>query len=352
MSTEEFNSIIHKRNLRSLSDTDSIQSNDSTLDEEPKNWIEKMKLNMKNFKINEHPKIRRGLAIILFGAHSILLCVSAALCKVGYYFNKNLDGFDYMLVRNFGMISFALVPIFTNKVNVFDVKPKYRWKLFIVMTLLWLGMINFFNSLKFLPTFKATLVFSLGPIFVSILSIILLGEYITKYDAMWIGGAFWGMIIIMMSKSNVGIDVSYTIQTIWLLRAIVSWVITSLGTVFVKYFNKAHHSLVYPFYYSFALWCQTLIYLLFAPSLFHFSEYGIYDVSAFLLSGLLSVIGKQLWSYSYNLEEVSKLAPFLYLSNITSIVLDVTIFNLSLWFTDILGSFVILVFLQLRIRQA
>lgn len=340
-----------KRTKKSLSDTDSLHSNDSTVEDEPKSWFEKTKLKLKTFNIQEHPKIRRSLAITLFGMHSILLWVSAALCKIGYFFNKNLDGYDYMLVRNFGMISFALVPIYTNKINVLDVKPNHRWKLFAVMTLLWLGMINFFNCLKYLPTFKATLVFSLGPIFVSILSIILLGEIISKYDALWIGGAFWGMVIIMMNKSNVGVEASYMLQTIWLLRAILSWVITSLGTVFVRYFNKEHNSLVYPFYYSFALWLQTVLYLILSPSVFHFSEYGIYDVSAFLLSGLLSVIGKQLWSYSYNLEEVSKLAPFLYLSNITSIVLDVTIFNLSICFTDIIGSLVILVFLQLRIRH-
>lgn len=91
------------------------------------------------------------------------------------------------------------------------------------MSLLCVGMVNFFVSLKYLPTLRATLVFNLGPIFVSILSVLFLGERITQKDSVCIIGAFFGVFLIMITKSDlIGVEASYLRQMIALIQAIVS----------------------------------------------------------------------------------------------------------------------------------
>lgn len=88
--------------------------------------------------------------------------------------------------------------------------------------------------------------------------------------------------------------------------------------------------MVYPFYYALSLMIFSLFFLMVYPAVYHIDEYTLSDILLFLLSGLMSIVGKQLCSLSFQLEEVSKLVVFLYLSPLTSMICDIFLFHISI----------------------
>lgn len=91
-------------------------------------------------------------------------------CKLAYQHNPHLNGFDYVILRATSMSIMSAFQVYYVGVNVFDIKKGYRLKLFIRCIVGGVGMPSFFMAIKYLPSSKASLIFNVHPILVSLIA--------------------------------------------------------------------------------------------------------------------------------------------------------------------------------------
>ena len=78
---------------------------------------------------------------------------------------------------------------------------------------------------------------------------------------------------------------------------------------------------------------------------YNFEYYTLFDITMFLISGVLNIVSNQMLSYAYKLEEVSKLAPYSYVGPVFTCAWDMIFFGYSLTFTDWFGAIMVIFFL-------
>ena len=93
-----------------------------------------------------------------------ILLILYCTCKFAYFYNPNVNGFDYMLIRCISMIVSASIPVIWYKVNVFQINKEFRLKLTWMMILIWISIPSLFYALRYLSTFKVNLILNLVPI--------------------------------------------------------------------------------------------------------------------------------------------------------------------------------------------
>ena len=93
-----------------------------------------------------------------------ILLIFYCTCKFAYFYNPNVNGFDYMLIRCISMIISTSIPVIWYKVNVFQINKEFRLKLTWMMILIWISIPSLFYALRYLPTFKVNLILNLVPI--------------------------------------------------------------------------------------------------------------------------------------------------------------------------------------------
>ena len=300
--------------------------------------------------INEVNMRNRIIAIIIFSVHAILLGLISVTWKMAYFYNPKLNGMDYMLIRSFSMLGFSSFSVFWYKVNVLDLKKNYRFLFSIVLISGWIYMPIYFIALKYIATVKATIAFNLYPLFASIFGVIILKEAITSFEMVWVVGAFLGVFVMMINKQSSSIDASYTIQMLSLGMVILSCILSSLSSIFIRSFNKVHNYLIFPFYSSIIIIIFWLSLVVIYPSTYNFEEYSWYDFSLFLLSGIMNVSKNTMASYALKLEEVSVLAPFFYVCPVVVFFFDILLFEYAFGITDIVGIIIVIFFLLAKLK--
>ena len=123
-------------------------------------------------------------------------------CKIAYTNNPNLTGFDYLLVRSFAMNTMAITNVVYQKVDIFDIKPQYRFLLFLRCLIGAIGMPCFFIGLKYVPSSKAAMITNIHPLIVAILSFFVLRETIHKSTIVALVGAFCGVTLFSINKTQ------------------------------------------------------------------------------------------------------------------------------------------------------
>ena len=144
-----------------------------------------------------------------------------------------MNVFDYMLIRSGAMIISASIPVVLNKISL-EVKSEKRISLALYMIFNLTAMLAYYFGLKYLPAFKATLLFNLYPIFLSIMGIVLLRELIQIKEIIWIIGAFIGVVIMVMNKSDGSkIESSFGMQIVSSLLVIYWWIIYAISLLHI-----------------------------------------------------------------------------------------------------------------------
>ena len=141
---------------------------------------------------------------------SAILAITSALsfsimigfCKIAYIHNPHLTGFDYVLIRSFSMGVLAASNVVYQKVDIFDIKPKYRLLMLLRCLTGGIGMPCFFLGLKYIPSSKATLITNINPLIVAILSYFILKEAIKKSTVIALLGAFIGVTLFSLHKNE------------------------------------------------------------------------------------------------------------------------------------------------------
>ena len=96
-------------------------------------------------------------------------------------------------------------------------------------------------------------------------------------------------------------------------------------------------------YGGFAWTIQSVITMLFFPSLHSFSEYDFVNVILLLSGGVFCLLGQTLMSLANKHSLASKMAPFTNLEIVFTIFVDIFLFGYKFVNSDIMGMAVILV---------
>ena len=154
---------------------------------------------------------------------------------------------------------------------------------------------------------------NLYPIVFNILGAIFLKEIVKLNEVMWMIGAFIGVIIMLINKSEgSNIEVEYYTQILSSLLVFYCWVSCSAIGLYIRVFTQTNSPLLYPFYYAVTLSSFSVLFFLVYPSLYNVEYYTLRDVVLFLISGLLNILSNMLSGYAFKLEEVNTLVPFGY----------------------------------------
>mmetsp|Transcript_21414 Transcript_21414/g.18996 ORF Transcript_21414/g.18996 Transcript_21414/m.18996 type:complete len:139 (-) Transcript_21414:418-834(-) len=121
---------------------------------------------------------------------------------MAYRNNPKLNGFDYLLVRGSSMIILSFIQIYFTNVNISNLKKGYRFYLFLRSLLGGLGIPTLFVGLKYIPATKATLIYNVHPILVTLLAYFILREQLTKLKVLSVVGAFIGVILFTTNKNE------------------------------------------------------------------------------------------------------------------------------------------------------
>ena len=210
------------------------------------------------------------------------------------------------------MIIGSIIPIIWNKESI-KIRKENRISIGIALFFAFTSMLANFIGLKYLPTTKASLIMNLYPIVFNILGAIFLKEIVKLNEVMWMIGAFIGVIIMLINKSEgSNIEVSYYIQILSSLLVFYCWVSCSAIGLYIRVFTQTNSPLLYPFYYAVTLSSFSVLFFLVYPSLYNVEYYTLRDVVLFLISGLLNILSNMLSGYAFKLEEVNTLVPFGY----------------------------------------
>ena len=209
------------------------------------------------------------------------------------------------------MIIGAIFPIVWNKVSII-IKKEHLLSFFAIQMLALISMNTHYIALKYLPVVKVTLLFNLLPIFSTIFGVVFLLEKVHKNEIACMIGAFVGVAIMVLNKTDSGIETSFTMQLVSALLVIFSWASCALIILYIKIFNKTNSPLLYPFYYAVTLFSFGVGFYLIYPSSYNPDWYSFTIVGLFLVSGVFNIMANIFTGYALKMADISVLAPFGY----------------------------------------
>ena len=110
-------------------------------------------------------------------------------------------------------------------------------------------MPSFFIGLKYIPTTKATLIFNLSPVFVSIVAYFVLKEQLTKLKIFTVIGSFIGVVIFSYSKTSSSNEEADNYYIGIALVSIAVFGATGVS-VLLRILNQNLHYAVIPFWFG------------------------------------------------------------------------------------------------------
>jgi len=202
-----------------------------------------------------------------------------------------------------------------------------------------LGMPCFFIGLKYIPVTKATLIFNVSPILISVGSYFILNEQITKLKIFAVVGSFIGVGLFTINKNYSIEDEDHYFLGIALVAF--TSICASGEMIIIRILNQHIHYALNPFWFGITAIFEALILILAVPSVYNFTYYTWTDSSLFLMSGVFNYAGQIMKSLAFKHEEASVVTPFQYLEVLYLAICDIVLFHYSFSFTDILGSIII-----------
>ena len=122
-------------------------------------------------------------------------------------------------------------------------------------------------------------------------------------------------------------------------------------TIYLRYFQKEHSYLLFPFYYAMSLLSFSLLTLLLYPSVYNFKYYTLRDIGLFTFSGIMNITMGTMRCYALTLEEASTLAPYSYVASLLLFLFDVFYFEYSFSCIELLGGSLTIFCLLTKLRE-
>ncbi|CAI2375196.1 unnamed protein product [Moneuplotes crassus] len=291
-------------------------------------------LNMREDGVQDSPNNLKGVLIMIvacccFGAMGFMI-------KIAYTNNPDLTGFDVMLVRSCTMWPVYYIIAKILKVNLISIKRNHFFVLIFRCLTGATGMSLLFASIKLLPTSIAFMIFNLNPLFVTVIAFTVLGEKFEISKALYITGAFIGVLIVGYGRRNeTTLDVSQIYAVILCIGAAF---LCGLAVASMRKLNKHIHYIFSPYYLCiFCLGACVCAYL-YDFSNINIQNYGKFDWIYLCAAGTLSLLGQLLLSLAFKYAHASSAAPLLYINCLFNVFTDIFYFKLSFFISDIAGA--------------
>ena len=193
----------------------------------------------------------------------------AVFWKLAYRNNSNLNGFDYVLVRSATMMILSTIQAIFYRINIFEIKEGFRWKLYSFAIIGAIGVPTYFVGLKYVPTSIASLIYSISPMIVAVIAPFVLNEVLTKSKALFVIGSFIGASMFTLHKNVIPQEADY--YYLGMLLIFFTWWTGSTIAILMRMINKHIHFAMCPVYFGFATVGVSLAIMLVSPSSFNFS---------------------------------------------------------------------------------
>lgn len=202
--------------------------------------------------------------------------------------------------------------------------------------------IIFFQSLTCMRISSAYTIFSLSPIFSSILSILIVKEKFSKTDLFSFFACFVGVCLLTKPAFIFGSAFGGLGDTfIGFILALISAIINGIGVFLTKYISNDFH-------FSIAPYIMGYFYIFECSAILIFSENGFFTLSfvPFLLSVVLSLLfyfSVNCFIYGLAMGNPIKVLPIVYTGIIFNLIYNSFIFQQACDLLDLVGSFIIVV---------
>ena len=179
------------------------------------------------------------------------------------------------------------------------------------------------------------------PLLLMPIAYFILNEPITKVKVISLVGACIGVVILSYNK-NEDEHGNHEYYYVGIALILISWIGAAGLGVILRILSMNIHPALCPTWYSISTLTSVVLFLIFYPSIYNFSDYSMESCSWFLVSGVLVYLGINFESWAWRYAEASFVASFLYLKIPILSVFDIAVFHYTFSLTDIIGFVIIL----------
>jgi drug/metabolite transporter (DMT)-like permease len=257
------------------------------------------------------PATSSGIAILLVVASIVAFAVSDAIVKAlaGAY-----EGPQIILIRS--VVALPLIALLLSRARTWrSLRGVQQGWLSLRVVFGTLSYITFIKALEFLPLAETVALTFAGPLFITALSVPLLGDRVgpRRWAAVVVG--FVGVVVIVQPGASV-----FQPEALWAVGSAVCYAIAAIGTR--KLALRTPTSVI-------LAWVNVYVLVLMAIAVAVFDMWVMPDLVDFLLLcsiGLFSTVGQYLGIEAYRRAQPSLLAPFDYTALVWA-----TLFGFLIW---------------------
>lgn len=314
-----------------------------------KNNINKNK-NKNDFSesITSKPKPNNFLGIVYLFISVFLLSIAHLLSKFLIVYFPQVENLANNFIRGIILIILSQTLMQKKNISLKDQLSKNKSKTIQLLIRCFFGAvcnITLFESFKFMRISSAFTIFCTYPIFVSIISILILKSEFAFFDILSYFSCIASVILISKpafiftnnSANEPGSDTAYGI-----FLSILSSLINAVGVYINKSIAFDFHNLVSVFFFGFWFFVSTAILLPFSENGLATLEFASFALIVF--SSLIFFFGVMLFVEALNIGEPIKVLPVFYFGIVFSLAYNCFIFGKRTDLLDVLGSLIIIVF--------
>lgn len=225
-----------------------------------------------------------------------------------------------------GLISAAVLALIAWRTNRLYLLKTGNWRGHALRSLSGtISMFFLFTALTMIPLADVTAITFTGPMFITVLAMIFLGERIHRYrwTALIIG--FAGVLIMIGPHLSLG-----TGSPLGSLAALGAALFAAVAMISLRAMSGGEHAITITFYFSLTfMLCAAL------TAIQGWPMPSPTQAGLIVLAGLFGVFGQLLMTYSYRYAEASTIAPLEYTSIVMAVILGYVFFDevpqLSVW---------------------
>jgi drug/metabolite transporter (DMT)-like permease len=225
-----------------------------------------------------------------------------------------------------GLISAGVLALIAWRTNQLHLLKTSNWRAHALRSLSGtISMFFLFAAVTMIPLADVTAIAFTGPMFITVLAMVFLGERIHRYRWTALILGFVGVLIMIGPHLSLG-----TGSPLGSLAALGAAFFAAIAMTSLRAMSGGEHAITITFYFSLTfMLCAALTAIQGWPMPTP-SQLGL-----IVIAGLFGVFGQLLMTYSYRYAEASMIAPLEYTSMIMAILLGYTFFDeipqLSVW---------------------
>ena len=270
--------------------------------------------------------------------------------KVMYSRSPEMTGYDTCSFMGYGLVPFYYIYAKYKGVNVNFFSFEFNTQLLLIARIA-VGLLNnvcIFTGLRYISVGKGILIFSLSPLFWTIIAGLLLREKITILSVILTLCSVGGVYLLTLNQPSDPVEASHEIigYSLFLWS---SWLYGLLFVIFRKMNLKKIDTSISPLYLGFGTMGQTIFVYFFIPSQLNFGSYDKVNLACLIIVLITVIIGQYSMIAANKYSAASKMAPIGYAENVFTLLADAVVFNYHFILYDMLGIIVIVICLAIPI---